>query len=79
MNVRQHSLGDDLSVAFTRACRERDFAVADHLLSALEIIASREDEPGRLERAYLELAHWMCPQPDRSPAHMRHAVAIELQ
>lgn len=56
MNRKKRSLDDDVSAAFERACRERDFAVAEHLLRALEAIADRNGDDAPLQRAYLEFA-----------------------
>ena len=77
MNVRRN-LADDVSAAFARACRERDFEVADHLLCALKIIARREDEPDRLERAYLEFAHTTWPQSTGTDRRSDHASAAVI-
>lgn len=49
------SLDDDISAAFQRACRERDWEVAEFLFQALEAIARREGHVVRLEAAYREL------------------------
>lgn len=38
-----HSLADEILAAFQRAWREGDMEVADHLLKALEVLASREE------------------------------------
>lgn len=56
MNGKKHGLDDDVSAVFARACRERDFEVAEHLLHALEAIAHRNGDEARLQRAYLEFA-----------------------
>lgn len=50
------SLQKELLMVFERACREQDFAVADHLLAALETIARRQDDEEQLVPAYLIFA-----------------------
>jgi hypothetical protein len=52
----RRSLDDDVSAAFTRACREQDFLVADYLLQALEAMAQRDGDDEPVQRAYRELA-----------------------
>lgn len=49
------TLEENVSKLFKRACRERDWDVAEYLLQALEAIASRDgvDEP--VEAAFSEL------------------------
>lgn len=49
------SLEDDISAAFTRACLERDWEIAEFLFRALEAIAQREGTELRVESAYAEL------------------------
>lgn len=49
------SLEDEVSKAFKRACRERDWEVAEFLFQALEAIAEREGDEGRMESAFSEL------------------------
>lgn len=49
------SLEDDVSAAFDRACRERDWDVAEYLFQALEAIAHREGVEWRVERAFERL------------------------
>ena len=48
-------LQDDISAAFTRACQERDWEVAEFLFQALEAIAGRDSDEVRLNRACGEL------------------------
>lgn len=49
------SLEDEVLSTFTRACRERDWEVAEFLFQALEAIAYREGDEGRVESAFGEL------------------------
>lgn len=49
------TLEDDISAAFTRACSERDWEIAEFLFQALEAIAEREGDASRVESAYGEL------------------------
>lgn len=49
------SLEDEVALAFRRACAERDWLVAEFLFQALEAIAERDGNEGRLEAAYGEL------------------------
>lgn len=49
------SLEDDVSIAFDRACRERDWEVAEYLFQALEAIARREGDDCRVDRAFERL------------------------
>lgn len=49
------SLEDEVAKAFKRACRERDWQVAEFLLQTLEAIAEREGDEGRLSSALVEL------------------------
>lgn len=53
MDTLKHSLSDDLLTIFKRACRENEFEVADHLLTALEVIASEQADRHQLDAAYL--------------------------
>ena len=48
-------LEDDISAAFSRACCERDWLVAEFLFQALEAIAQREGEEVRVDAALDEL------------------------
>lgn len=41
---------------FERACQEDDLEVAEHLLQALEVMAKRTGNEGRLDGAYLRFA-----------------------
>ncbi|MDW3686541.1 hypothetical protein RA280_33335 [Cupriavidus sp. CV2] len=47
---------EEVFAVFERACREKDFALADHLLAALETIARRQTDERQLDLAYLVLA-----------------------
>lgn len=49
------SLEDDISAAFTRACRERDWDIAEFLFQALQAIAEREGDESRVECAFGDL------------------------
>lgn len=49
------SLEDELARAFKRACRERDWEVAEFLFQALEAIAEREGDEGRMSSVLVEL------------------------
>lgn len=51
------SLQDEVARAFRRACRERDWEVAEFLLQALEAIAAREGDESVLDAALLESLH----------------------
>jgi hypothetical protein len=51
-DVIRPTLRDDVQTAFERACAEKDFEVAEHLLLALEAIASREKNKASLDMAY---------------------------
>lgn len=51
------SLQEDIARAFRRACRERDWEVAEFLLQALEAIAAREGDESVLDAALLESLH----------------------
>lgn len=55
MNARPPSLEDEISAAFRRACRERDWEIAEYLFQALEAIARRDDDESRLESAFGDL------------------------
>ena len=55
MSPMKRTLEDEVSAVFERACREQDLAVAEHLLRALEVIAQRDGDDARLERALLRL------------------------
>ena len=50
------SLHEDVFVLFERACREKDFELADLLLTALEGIARRREDDEQLVLAYLMFA-----------------------
>lgn len=63
MDEMGHTLEDDVSAVFERACIEQDLLVAEHLLGALELIAQRDErQTERLQRALLRLARTL-PQP----------------
>lgn len=49
------SLEDDIAAAFNRACRERDWELAEFLFQALEAISKREGDESRVESAFGEL------------------------
>jgi len=49
------TLDDDVLTVFERACQEKDWAVAEHLLRALEALSRREGVDDHVESAYLEL------------------------
>ena len=51
------SLQEDIARAFRRACRERDWEVAEFLLQALEVVAAREGDESVLDAALLESLH----------------------
>lgn len=58
---RRQNLENDISKAFTRACSERDWEVAEILFQALEAIAKREGDERRIESAFGELVtHLSC-------------------
>lgn len=59
MPGKRSTLEDDVAAAFERACNEHDLALAEHLLQALEVIANREGNEGRLQKAFLQLVHAM--------------------
>lgn len=50
------TLADDLAIVFTRACRERDFEVAEFLMQGLEALAAREGSSETVEGALLDMA-----------------------
>ncbi len=53
MGALKHSLSDDVLAVFKRACRENQFELATHLLSALEVMASKQTDRNQLDAAYL--------------------------
>lgn len=63
------SLRDDVLAAFARACREREFEVAEHLLCAIEAIALQSHDFEQLDVAYALLGqqcggpHVQCAKP----------------
>jgi hypothetical protein len=58
-DVIRPTLRDDVQTVFERACAEKDFEVAEHLLRALEAIACREKNEASLNIAYWVLVR--CP------------------
>jgi len=48
-----HTLDEDIFAVFERACRERQFELANHILGALESIARHRNDARQLELAYL--------------------------
>lgn len=56
------ALVDEVSKVFKLACLEKDWAVAEFLLQALEAIADRDGDAELLESAYGELLEL---RPDR--------------
>ncbi|WP_416047316.1 hypothetical protein [Cupriavidus basilensis] len=56
MSTIKHTLGEDVFAVFERACLEKEFELADHLLLALEAIARRRKDAKQLDVAYLLLA-----------------------
>jgi len=57
------TLDDDVLTVYERACQEKDWAVAEHLLRALETLARREGADDRVESAYLELVRTLNGRP----------------
>jgi hypothetical protein len=55
MSKKKSSLADDVAAAFQRACLEDDLEVAEYLLQALELLASREEAEEKALRAYSKL------------------------
>lgn len=53
MGALKHSLSDDVLAIFKRACRENEFELATHLLSVLEVMASKQTDRHQLDAAYL--------------------------
>ena len=56
------TLAQDLSKLFKRACRERDWLVAEYLMQALEALAKRE---GRRTHADAALLDWVAQMSER--------------
>jgi len=56
MSKAKRSLQEELLVLFERACREREFELADLLLTALEGIARQGGDDEQLALAYLIFA-----------------------
>lgn len=56
MSARKHTLQEDLLAVFKRACREKEFELADRLLAALEGSACRQSNDELLAQAYLVFA-----------------------
>ncbi len=57
------TLEEDVSKLFRRACRERDWEVAEYLFQALEAIASREGNDEPTQAAFRDLLEYL-PRPD---------------
>lgn len=57
MGITRQALHEDVFAVFERACREREFEVAEHLLTALEVIARRRGDEEHLALAYLVFAN----------------------
>ncbi|RQY93810.1 hypothetical protein DF016_10730 [Burkholderia stagnalis] len=57
MGPPERTLDDEIFAVFERACREGNFAVAEHLLRALEELAHQQNRRQQLDRAYGVLAH----------------------
>lgn len=53
MSSLGHTLSDDLLEVFKRACLENEFESAGHLLSALEVLVSKQTDGNSLDAAYL--------------------------
>lgn len=51
------TLNEDLFSIFERACRAKDFEIADQLLRALETFARRSNDTRQLSLAYLVFAN----------------------
>jgi hypothetical protein len=43
-------LSDKILLAFEQACEQRDLAVAEHLIRALEVALTKEGGPGRTDQ-----------------------------
>jgi hypothetical protein len=43
-------LSDKILIAFDQACEQRDVAVAEHLIRALEVALTKEGGPGRTDK-----------------------------
>ncbi len=56
MSPVSHTLDEDVFAVFERACRERQFELADHILAALESIARQRNDARQLEHAYVIFA-----------------------
>lgn len=56
MSESERQLHEKVRDVFERACQEQDLEVAEHLLQALEVMAKRSGDEGRLDDAYLGLA-----------------------
>lgn len=57
------NLGDDVLRVFERACQEKDWQVAEHLLRAVETLSLREGSDDHVESAYLELVRTLADRP----------------
>lgn len=51
----RRSLEQDVLAVFERACRDRDWEIAEFLFQALEAISDREGDASRMEPVYREL------------------------
>lgn len=57
------TLEEDVAKLFRRACRERDWEIAEFLFQALEAIANREENDESVQAAFGELLEHL---PDRA-------------
>lgn len=57
------TLGDDVLTVFERACQEKEWQVAEHLLRALETLSVCEGADDHVENAYLELVRTLGGKP----------------
>ena len=69
----KRSLHGDVFAAFARACEEREFELAEHLLRALEAIAREQSNSDELDVAYALLAR--CDQPRRTRTSRTNATS----
>lgn len=53
MGALKHSLSGDVLAVFKRACRENELELANHLLTALEVMARKQTDRHQLDAAYL--------------------------
>lgn len=60
------TLADDVTAAFERACREKDWQTAEFLLQALEALSDRDQGCGEVRRS----GHlWLAFQAENHPKH----------